>query len=79
MKFRVEVMPKEEVLDPQGVAVEKALKKMQFADVSKVRIGKAIDIEVSGTDAAASLAKIKVMAEKLLCNSNVERFKVSQL
>ena len=79
MKFRVEVMPKEEVLDPQGVAVEKALKKMQFTDVAKVRIGKSIDIEVSGTDAAASMAKVKAMAEKLLCNSNVERFKVSQL
>ena len=37
MKFRVEVMPKEEVLDPQGVAVEKALK-MQFTDVAKVAL-----------------------------------------
>ena len=79
MKFRVEVMPKEEVLDPQGVAVEKALRKMSFGDVTKVRIGKAIDIEVSGSDAAASQAKIKQMAEKLLCNANGERFKISQL
>ena len=79
MKFRVEVMPKEEVLDPQGVAVEKALRKLAFSDISKVRIGKSIDIEITGSDATANHAQIKQMAEKLLCNSNVERFTISQL
>ena len=81
MKYRVEVMPKQTVLDPQGVAVESALKKLDFTMVSQVRIGKNIEIELSADagDAAAAERAVRAMAEKLLCNANVEQYKVTAL
>ena len=79
MKFKIEVMPKTDVLDPQGVAVEKALSKMNFSGLTRVRIGKSIEVEVTGTDAAKAEQDVKSMAQKLLCNANVETFKVTAL
>ena len=68
MKIRIEIMPKDDVLDPQGEAVGKALRKMQLGHVERVRVGKTIDIDLaSDISQESALANAKQMAEKLRC------------
>ncbi|WP_307206508.1 phosphoribosylformylglycinamidine synthase subunit PurS [Paenibacillus harenae] len=75
MKATVYVTIKENVLDPQGTAVQGALHSMGFADVGKVRIGKYLELELDTNDRAEAEARIKVMCEKLLANTVVEDYR----
>ena len=71
-RVHIDVMLKDEILDPQGQAVERALPAMGFSGVQQVRVGKHIVLDV---DAADDLdAKITDMADKLLSNPVIERF-----
>ena len=71
-RVHIDVMLKDEILDPQGQAVERALPSMGFTGVQQVRIGKHIIVDV---DAADDLdAKVTDMADKLLSNPVIERF-----
>ncbi len=54
MKARVTVTLKSGVLDPQGKAIEGALKSLGIAGVAKVRQGKVFDIELDAADRAAA-------------------------
>lgn len=71
----VDVMPKQEILDPQGKAVTGALARLGFDGLS-VRQGKRFEIEVSGEVTDAVLAQIRSAAEKLLANTVIEDFTV---
>lgn len=79
MKARVTVTLKNGVLDPQGKAIEGALKSLGIEGVASVRQGKVFDIEVAGADKAAAEAVLKAASEKLLANTVVENFKVEVL
>ncbi len=70
----VEVMPKPEILDPQGVAVRGALGRLGF-DVTDVRQGKRFEIEVDTLD-DDMLARVHEMASTLLANLVIEDFAV---
>jgi phosphoribosylformylglycinamidine synthase len=72
----VDVMPKAEILDPQGKAVRAALERLGHADVRDVRQGKRFEIEIDGDVDDAALARIAEMAEKLLANPVIEDFHV---
>lgn len=72
----VEVMPKPEILDPQGKAVRGALARLGFAGVSDVRQGKRFEIEFDGTADTTLLAQVHTMAETLLANPVIEDFTV---
>jgi phosphoribosylformylglycinamidine synthase len=72
----VDVMPKPEILDPQGQAIHKALGRMGFEAVSGVRQGKRFEVEIEGEVDAAALAKVEQMAETLLANTVIEDFVV---
>jgi phosphoribosylformylglycinamidine synthase PurS subunit len=76
MKARVTVTLKTGVLDPQGKAIEGALKSLDIAGVSSVRQGKVFDIELDGTDKAAAEAALKTACEKLLANTVIENYRV---
>ena len=76
MKARVTVTLKNGVLDPQGKAIEGALKSLGVAGVASVRQGKVFDIELAGSDAAQAEATLKQAAEKLLANTVIENFRV---
>ncbi|WP_028476217.1 phosphoribosylformylglycinamidine synthase subunit PurS [Nocardia sp. CNY236] len=69
----VEVMPKAEILDPQGQAVVGALGRLGFEGVSDVRQGKRFELDVDDSVDDATLEKI---AESLLCNTVIEDWKV---
>ena len=79
MKARVIVTLKTGVLDPQGKAIEGALKSLGVAGIDGVRQGKVFDIEVAGDDRASAEAALKAAAEKLLANTVVENYRVEIL
>lgn len=71
----VNVMPKPEILDPQGKAVDGALTRLGFEGFS-VRQGKRFEIEVAGELTEEKLAQINQAAESLLTNTTIEYFDV---
>ncbi len=72
----VSVMPKPEILDPQGKAVHGALPRLGFHRVSDVRQGKRFELEVDGGLDDAALAEIHELAGTLLSNPVIEDFVV---
>jgi phosphoribosylformylglycinamidine synthase len=72
----VDVMPKPEILDPQGAAVANALPKLGFAGISSVRQGKRFELEVEGELTEERLAEVRRAAETLLSNPVIEDFTV---
>ena len=72
----VDVMPKPEILDPQGKAVLGALPRLGFEGVSDVRQGKRFELEVDGEATDEVLASVRQMAETLLSNPVIEDFTV---
>jgi phosphoribosylformylglycinamidine synthase PurS subunit len=76
MKARVTVTLKSGILDPQGKAIEGALKSLGIAGVASVRQGKVFDIELDGSDPARAAAALKDAAEKLLANTVIENYKI---
>ena len=79
MKARVIVTLKNGVLDPQGKAIEGALRSFGLEGVDSVRQGKVFDIELTTTDKAKAEALLKEACEKLLANTVVENYKVEVL
>lgn len=76
MKARVTVTLKSGVLDPQGKAIEGALKSLGVGGIDSVRQGKVFDIELSARDRAAAEAELKNACEKLLANTVIENYRV---
>ncbi|MFC5651431.1 phosphoribosylformylglycinamidine synthase subunit PurS [Paenibacillus solisilvae] len=75
MKATVYVTIKQNVLDPQGSAVQGALHSMGFDEVGKVRIGKYLELDMNTTDRAAAEERLKAMCEKLLANTVIEDYR----
>jgi len=76
MKARVVVTLKDGVLDPQGKAIEGALKSLDFSGIESVRQGKIFDIELAASDRSAAEGLLRQACEKLLANQVVENFRV---
>ncbi len=76
MKARVTVTLKNGILDPQGKAIEGALKSLGVEGVASVRQGKVFDIELAGTDKAKVEETLKAAADKLLANTVIENYRV---
>ena len=71
----VNVMPKAEILDPQGQAIVGALGRLGHAGISQVRQGKRFELEVDDTVTDDELAQI---AESLLANTVIEDWSVTR-
>lgn len=71
----VNVMPKAEILDPQGQAIAGALSRLGHAGISEVRQGKRFELEVADTVTDAELAEI---AESLLANTVIEDWSITR-
>ncbi|MDO5454024.1 MAG: phosphoribosylformylglycinamidine synthase subunit PurS [Corynebacterium sp.] len=69
----VNVMPKEEILDPQGQAVVRALGRIGVEGVSDVRQGKRFELEVDDSVTAEELEKV---AATLLTNTVIEDYEI---
>ena len=76
MKARITVTLRPGILDPQGKAIEGALKSLGISGVASVRQGKVFDIELEGADQARAEAALKEAAEKLLANMVIENYAI---
>ncbi|MGA8155133.1 MAG: phosphoribosylformylglycinamidine synthase subunit PurS [Rhodoplanes sp.] len=76
MKARVFVTLKSGILDPQGKAIEGALRSLGVDGVTSVRQGKVFDIEVAGDDRERTEAVLKEAADRLLANTVIENYRV---
>jgi phosphoribosylformylglycinamidine synthase PurS subunit len=72
----VDVMPKPEILDPQGKAVHGALPRLGFDGVTDVRQGKRFELEIEGELTDDRLAQVREIASTLLSNPVIENFAV---
>ena len=76
MKARVFVTLKNGVLDPQGKAIEGALRSLSIDGVDSVRQGKVFDIELGIGDQGQAEATLKAACEKLLANTVIENYRI---
>lgn len=76
MKFHVSVnvMPRSEISDPQGQAVERTLPGIGFQGFTRVRIGKRINFVLEAEDKSAAEAAVSSACERLLTNPVIEEF-----
>ena len=75
MKAKVIVMPKQSVLDPQGVAVRDAVQHHGLSAVKSVRVGKFMEIEIDG-EAANAEAQLHELCRDLLSNPVIEDYEL---
>jgi len=68
----VEVMPKAELLDPQGKAVSGALHRLGKSNISGVRIGKRFEVTIDGPVTDEALAEVRTLADEMFSNSVIE-------
>ena len=76
MKVIVYIRLKTEVLDPQGQAIESALKNLGENDVNNVRQGKLIEMDIQADDKKDAEEKIKKITESLLANTVIEEYSI---
>lgn len=76
---QVKIMPLKDLLDPQGKAVMGGLKNLGINNVSDVRIGKNIDLQVEADSKEAAIGLGEEAAKKLLANQVMEMFEVTVL
>lgn len=67
---------KTEVLDPQGQAIESALKNLGENDVNNVRQGKLIEMDIQANNKKDAEEKIKKITESLLANTVIEEYSI---
>lgn len=83
MKFRAEIniMPLKALLDPQGKAVTSSMKNIGIPEITNVRIGKHISLEIEAKDKKSAKEKVDTACKKLLANMIVEyyEFEVSEI
>ncbi len=70
MRARVLIRPKAGILDPQGVAVERALPALGFEGVANVHVGRLIELDIEDP------SQLPAMCEKLLANPLIEDFEI---
>ena len=76
MKAHVHITLKKGVLDPQGKAIENALKTLGFDQVKNVRQGKFIEIELNEKDITKAEKQVAKMSETLLANTVIENYQI---
>lgn len=79
MKFEVFVTLKDEVLDPQGKAVENALNNIGLKSIKQVRQGKYFVLDVEENDESKASEFVKASCEKLLTNQTIENYKFNKI
>lgn len=77
MKFRVavDVLPKQEISDPQGQTIERALPGQGFEGVTEVRVGKRIEFFVEAEDSATAQGLVEELCTRFLSNPIIEDFR----
>jgi phosphoribosylformylglycinamidine synthase subunit PurS len=81
VRFRAQVVVslKDGLLDPQGKAVEGSLPALGWTNVSDVRIGRYVELDVEAIDQDAAVSQVQAMAERLLSNPVIETFRIVEV
>ncbi len=75
MKVRILITLKKSVLDTQGKAIEASLQKnLGFSQISQVRQGKVVELEIAETDSAKIKQIVDEICDKLLVNKIIENY-----
>jgi len=77
MKFRAEIdiMPLEALLDPQGKAVNAGLRNLGLNNISSVRVGKHITLQLDVASETEARAEVEEACKKLLANLIMESYR----
>jgi phosphoribosylformylglycinamidine synthase subunit PurS len=70
VRARVLIRPKEGILDPQGIAVERALPALGFSGVQNVHVGRLVELDVEDS------SQLDAMCQKLLANPLIEDYEI---
>lgn len=70
----IDVMPHDNLLDPQGKAVSGSMANLGLAEIANVRIGKHITLHVQAKDKKEAEAKVDEACRKLLANLVMEKY-----
>ncbi len=73
----IDVMPHDNLLDPQGKAVTGSMKNLGLPEITGVRIGKHITLKVDAADKKAAETKVEEACKKLLANQIMEKYAFS--
>ncbi|GEK31390.1 phosphoribosylformylglycinamidine synthase subunit PurS [Kurthia zopfii] len=73
-KVKIYVTLRESILDPQGSAVQGSLHNMGYDEVSEVRIGKFLELQIDPSERDVDTL-VKEMCEKLLTNTVIEDYR----
>ena len=76
MKVRIYITPKPDILDPQGKAVTGALHDLGYREVSEVRVGRYLTLEMEEAPHDEARTRLEEMCRRLLANINVETFNI---
>ena len=76
MTALVYITPKADILDPQGKAVGNALRDLGYEEVSEVRVGRYITLEVQPREGEDVYKRLEEMCRRLLANINVESYRI---
>ena len=74
MKAKIYITLKQGVLDPQGKAVGQALENLGFKNVSGVRVGKYLELQLQSETKTKAKEEVKSMCEKVLANTVIESY-----
>lgn len=70
----IDVMPLKEILDPQGKAVTGSMKNLNLPEISNVRIGRHITLEIEAASKEIAIEKVELACKKLLANLIMENY-----
>lgn len=76
MKVTVHVRRRPDIADPQGATVKRALADLGYEGVERVRIDRAIELDIAGGDPEEIAAQVKEMCDRLLANPVMEDYEV---
>lgn len=76
-KAEVRVTLRRDVLDPQGAAVDSALRAMGYRGIERVRVGKLIELWLDAPSTGAAQAQAEEIAQRLLANPVLETYQVT--
>ena len=74
MKAHIKITLKNGVLDPQGKAIEGAIKGLGITGVGDVRQGKYIEVDLAESEPAKAKVIVEQMCKDLLANTVIENY-----
>jgi phosphoribosylformylglycinamidine synthase PurS subunit len=75
-EVRIEVGHRPGILDPQGGVIERALPALGWGNVSHVRVGKSLRLEIEAADEPSARAQVDEMCRRLLANPVIEDYTI---